>query len=174
MQQPQLEEVRENQVSWLNVGLTAGRFSVWTVLFLQLHVNSVLTWKALLNYFFTLLIKPLVGKDCNETQNISVLSSVLRVSCWLRRRIVAEGWPLAVTLPPSSGGKCKDRERRWKNKQAPFEDVKRQRLSCAATEARTCADNSSADQRHLYSVCCGLWCRRVDFNVILKHILQIY
>lgn len=170
-----VEDVSENKVSWLSVGVTAGKFSVWLdLLFRQVHVDSVLARRHRLNYFFTRSIQPLIGNGCSGTETISVLSWALRVSCWLQRRIEAEGWPPAVTLPSSSGGECRDRERRWENKQAPFEDVKRQRLSSAPAEARACADNSTADWRNRDSVCCGLRCRRVDFRFVLKHIVQNY
>lgn len=115
------------------------------------------------NDFITQLITLLIRQ---KLKSISISSAQRRLCCARQASAVCRRgeWELKADLrlspsrrPQEETAKMGRGDARINKRSWLFEDVRRQHLSCAPTEPRTCADNTSADQRNLYSTRWGSW-----------------
>lgn len=121
------------------------------------------TGATIYNDFITQLITLLIRQ---KLKSISISSAQRRLCCAHQASAVHrwEEWELKADLrlspshcPQEETAKMGRGDTRINKRSSLFEDVRQQHLSCAPTEARTCADNTSADQRNLYSARWGSW-----------------
>lgn len=128
--------------------MSVGLFS-----FVCIHKPEATVYNDFITQLHTLLIR-------QKLKSISISSAQKRLCCARQASAVRRRgeWELKADLrlspshrPQEETTKMGRGDARINKRSWLFEDVRQQHLSCAPTEARTCADNTSADQRNLYS-----------------------